>query len=417
MRGPQAKWLERIMEFMPFNLEHRPGSLHANCDGLSRFPWDKCQKIDFDEVNKEYGHSHKDSGVYRVTDRNSDYKSMNYCTLGPLSGWTKSEISESQKNDKVISTVMKWLEQGQRPDQETMYGSGKELWSFWHQYDRLIIKNDVMYRIWWKDDMDEISSYQLVLPDLMKKLALCSLHDYAGRLGCDKAIGKIRERFYWFNLRDETELYIKQCIVCQQTKHPQRKHGAQLQNIKSCFPLERIGIDCVGPLPTTQQRNKYITVVLDYFTKYSFAFASSDIRAETIADKLMDHVVCSFGVPRNLHANQGSESSVFKNFCELVDIAKPRTTPFAPWSNGETERMNRTLISMLKKIVSDNPGEWDTLLKKALMHYRSAIYSSTGFTFVLLIVPRRYFCGGSFCCMSWCLIFLWYWRLMCVFIV
>ena len=25
--------------------------------------------------------------------------------------------------------------------------------------------------------------------------------------------------------------------------------------------------------------------------------------------------------------------------------------------------------------------------------------------FVLLIVPSRYFCGGSFCFMSWCIIF------------
>ena len=36
--------------------------------------------------------------------------------------------------------------------------------------------------------------------------------------------------------------------------------------------------------------------------------------------------------------------------------------------------------------------------------------------FVLLIVPRRYFCGGSFCFMSWCLKFLCCWRLLYVFI-
>ena len=36
--------------------------------------------------------------------------------------------------------------------------------------------------------------------------------------------------------------------------------------------------------------------------------------------------------------------------------------------------------------------------------------------FVLLIVPNRYFCGGSFCLMSWCLNFLCCWRLMCVFV-
>ena len=35
---------------------------------------------------------------------------------------------------------------------------------------------------------------------------------------------------------------------------------------------------------------------------------------------------------------------------------------------------------------------------------------------MLLIVPSRYFCGGSFCFMYWCLKFLCCWRLMCVFI-
>ena len=35
---------------------------------------------------------------------------------------------------------------------------------------------------------------------------------------------------------------------------------------------------------------------------------------------------------------------------------------------------------------------------------------------VFLIVPSRYFCGGSFCFMSWCLNFLCCWRLICVFI-
>ena len=36
--------------------------------------------------------------------------------------------------------------------------------------------------------------------------------------------------------------------------------------------------------------------------------------------------------------------------------------------------------------------------------------------FLLLIVPSRYFCGGSFCFMSWCLIYLCCWRLMYVII-
>lgn len=39
--------------------------------------------------------------------------------------------------------------------------------------------------------------------------------------------------------------------------------------------------------------------------------------------------------------------------------------------------MNQTLINMLKKMVSNNPQKWDTLLQKALMHYRSSGHNST----------------------------------------
>ena len=40
----------------------------------------------------------------------------------------------------------------------------------------------------------------------------------------------------------------------------------------------------------------------------------------------------------------------------------------------------------------------------------------TASNFVLLIVPSRHLCGGSFRFMSWCLIFLCCWCLMYVFI-
>lgn len=38
LRGPMTGWLERIMEIMPFDMEHRKGK-HSNADGLSRIPW------------------------------------------------------------------------------------------------------------------------------------------------------------------------------------------------------------------------------------------------------------------------------------------------------------------------------------------------------------------------------------------
>ena len=44
LRGSMTRWLERIMEFMPFDIEHRQGKLHSNADGLSRIPWNSEKK-------------------------------------------------------------------------------------------------------------------------------------------------------------------------------------------------------------------------------------------------------------------------------------------------------------------------------------------------------------------------------------
>ena len=53
-----ARWLESLNNF-DFDVEHRPGQLDGNTDGLSRFPWDEgaWEKIarDYPDSVCEYG--------------------------------------------------------------------------------------------------------------------------------------------------------------------------------------------------------------------------------------------------------------------------------------------------------------------------------------------------------------------------
>ena len=51
-----------------------------------------------------------------------------------------------------------------------------------------------------------------------------------------------------------------------------------------------------------------------------------------------------------------------------------------------------------------------TLIFYVPVNRRGHVWKLYPFYGILLIVPRRYFCGGSFCFMSWC------WRHMYVFI-
>ena len=241
------------------------------------------------------------------------------------------QIADAQEKESNIALAISWVKDGQRPPKTSMDGADRELWSIWSQFKRLKVINGALYRVWYENDDDRL---QLWLQRSLIKPVLYSLHNYSGHLGGLETIEKVRARFHWFGLRNDIELYIQQCAVCQRVKDPIRQNKGELRSINSGYPLERIGIDIVGPLPKTEQGNSYIVVMIDYFTKFPFAYALKEISAETAANVLMDQVICLFGVPTSLHSDQGSnfESNIFKSLCSLVNIAKTRTTPYAVFS-------------------------------------------------------------------------------------
>ena len=77
--------------------------------------------------------------------------------------------------------------------------------------------------------------------------------------------------------------------------------------ISSCpgYPFERIALDIMGPMPTTESGDKYILVVGDYFTKWKEALAIPNQEAKTIAEKLVKEVISRYGVPIRIHSDQG----------------------------------------------------------------------------------------------------------------
>ena len=54
-------------------------------------------------------------------------------------------------------------------------------------------------------------------------------------------------------------------------------------------PFERIAVDIAGPFPVTEDGNKYIMVVSDYFSKWPEAYAIRNQEATTVATTLIDN--------------------------------------------------------------------------------------------------------------------------------
>ena len=69
--------------------------------------------------------------------------------------------------------------------------------------------------------------------------------------------------------------------------------------------LERIAVDGLGPLPVSDSGNKYLLIVVDYFTKWPEAYPLPNQEASTVADILVREFVSRFGVPMKLHSDQG----------------------------------------------------------------------------------------------------------------
>ena len=100
--------------------------------------------------------------------------------------------------------------------------------------------------------------------------------------------------------------------------------------------MQIVATDLVGPLPESDDRNKYIPVVTDYFTRWVEAFSLPNQEASTVATKLIDKVFLRFGVPEQLHSDQGQQfkAQMITELCKLLNIHKTRTTPYHPRGDG-----------------------------------------------------------------------------------
>ena len=78
--------------------------------------------------------------------------------------------------------------------------------------------------------------------------------------------------------------------------------------------FERVGVDILGSFPITTSGNCYALVISDCFTKWTECVAIPDQEAKTTEQTFINHFVCRFGAPLQLHSDQGEcfENNVFQ---------------------------------------------------------------------------------------------------------
>jgi len=145
-------------------------------------------------------------------------------------------------------------------------------------------------------------------------------------------------------------------------------------------------------MPLTPRGNSSILVLTDHFTRWADVLAIPDASAPTLARVLDQHVFCYFGLPEQIHLNQGAQfqSQLMSDLRRLWGVNQSRTTLYHPQGNGGVERNNRMLGNALRSLLlGRSQEEWDTVLPQVMRAYRSTPHTSTGETPNLLMFGRE----------------------------
>ena len=352
-----ARWIMSLQEY-DFEVHYRPGKLHTNADTMSRISV-------IQEVLPVIS-----STVLKRTE------------LGV----------EVQKTNANIQHIIQWKEanKGIPPDLDKST-LDSEMRSLLNQWNRLQVENGTLLRQW-RPAAHLQPQLQIVLTRKKGQEILEELHSKptGGHLGVRKKAAKVQQRYYWPRWMDDVKHYVENCCSCNQRKPPAKLPRAPLQSMPIGEAFEMIAMDICGPFPVTEGGNKYILVAADYLTKWPEVWAIPDQEAKTIAQKL-EELISRHGAPQILLTDQGKnfESKLIAELCDLLQIDKRHTTAYHPQCDGQVERFNRTLTTMLSMYVEKNQKDWDRWLPQVLLAYRSSVHESTGATSFALLYGRK----------------------------
>lgn len=233
---------------------------------------------------------------------------------------------------------------------------------------------------------------QVVVPAPLRQQFLQYAHDnpLSGHLGRMKTLRRLLNVVYWPTIRKDTWDHCKQCQICQQYKPQITKLSGHLQSTPVVEPGYMLGIDFMGPFPKSLKQNEYLLVIVDYCSKWVELFPLRSAKAPLIAEILIREIFTCWGTPAYLVSDRGPQfnSQLINITCKKWGVTQKLTTSYHPQTNF-TERINKTLKTMIASFLKENHRHWDRWIYEFRFAINSAWQESTAYTPAEIALGRK----------------------------
>ena len=377
------RWVSELSEYN-FTVKYRPGVINKDADCLSRLPLDigeymtKCTETTSPNVFTAVA-----AGVM-VQQNSGETWHATRGDVEPTKMVSEIEMLKDQSEDPHIAPVMEIVRDKIKklPADDILSNVSRNILR--ERKNLFLDASGVLKRRSGKFN-------QTVLPEKHQALIYEQLHNEMGHLGAERVFQLAKQRVYWPNMFTDIQTYTQKICRCNAQKAPHRQKFAPLQSIHSSCPLDLITIDYLKLEPSSAG-HEYVLLVVDHFTRYAIGYPCKNKSSLTAAKCVYnDFILKRLGIPARILHDQGREfeNKLFESLEGYCGLIKSRTTPYHPQTNGCVERMNETLLQMLRVLPEKRKGKWHESVDKVLFAYNSTKHDTTGYSPYYLMFGRE----------------------------
>lgn len=219
---------------------------------------------------------------------------------------------------------------------------------------------------------------QYFVPKNARYSLLKEYHDGQAHIGLEKTLLSISSHFWFPRMRQFVTKYINACLTCLTRKRTPKSSVYDVHSIpKTAIPFHTLHLDCMGPLPKTEEGFTHVFVAVDAYSKYCFLYALKSLKTDDLADCLMD-IIYLVGTPTRLITDNGTSLRALQKHESLLEwaIEWHFITPYVHQANGQAERY-MSFVANLLRVQAEVMSEWSTLVSRIQLIINSTVHKTT----------------------------------------